>query len=69
MSIFEYLQTCSIEEFALWLTEFQDQSEDNVIGQIIKAGYKVTRVQMAKEIKCANMVKWLHKEIEENDPE
>ena len=69
MSIFEYLQTCSTEEFAEWLTEFQNQSEDNVIGQLIKAGYEVTRIQLAKEIRCANMVKWLHEEIKENDPE
>ena len=62
MSVFEWLQSCSLEEFAEWLVEFQDQCEENVIRQFTAAGLKITRVSMAKEILCARAVNDLSEE-------
>lgn len=65
MSIFEWVQTCSIEELAEWLVEFQEQSEDNVLEPFEKEGYSFTAIRLDKRIMIQRMVQHLQKEIEE----
>ena len=64
MSIFEWLQTCTVEELAEWLVEFQEQSEENILEKFEKEGYVVTRIQFDRRIQIARMVKDLATEIE-----
>lgn len=64
MSIFEWLQTCTVEELAEWLVEFREQSEENILEELEKEGYVVTRIQFERRIQIARMVKHLATEIE-----
>ena len=65
MSIFEWLQTCSVEELAEWLVEFQRQSEENILEKSEEEGYAVTRIQFDHTIQVMRMVKHLETEIVE----
>ena len=63
MSIFEYLQTCSIEEFAEWLVEFQSQCEENILEKFEAEGFVLTRIQFDHTVQVMRMVKHLETEI------
>lgn len=67
MSVFEYLQSCTIEEFAEWLVAFQSQCEDNVVEQFENAGVGVSKINFVPALLELRMVQYLQEEIVEED--
>lgn len=67
MTVFEYLQSCTIEDLAEWLVVFQTQCEDNVVEQFENAGVDVSKIQFAPELLKMRMTYYLQEEVGEED--
>ena len=63
MTLFEWIQTCTVEDLAEWLDAFQDQCEENIIQFLRDANIDFTQIQMAKEISIAQVIQMLNTEI------
>lgn len=63
MTLFEYLQSCSIEEFAEFLVTLCNESEDHIIRLYDKQlGYPTTKIQLSTELQITNMITLLNTE-------
>lgn len=67
MTLFEYLQSCTIEELAEWLAAFQMECEERVIEQFENAGVSVSRVNFIPELLGFRMLQYLQEELSEED--
>ncbi len=67
MTLFEYLQSCTIEELAEWLVAFQMECEERVIEQFENAGVSVSRINFIPELLGFRMVQHLQEEVSEED--
>lgn len=67
MTLFEWFKSCSIEDMAEWLVEFQYQCEKNMLDKFKDAGVEFTQFCVSKEIGIANMIKAIDEEITSHD--
>ena len=67
MTLFDWLQSCTVEELADWLVTFQSQSENNIFDSVQSQGVTMTIISIDHNLLVARMIKHLNTEIEEND--
>ena len=67
MTLFEWLQSCTIEELAEWLVEFQSQSEYNIFNNVSSQGVSMTIFSLDHNLLVARMINHLETRIYEND--
>ena len=57
MTLFEYLQSCTLDDFVEWLYDWSNTIQDNVLNQIdasiAEQGQSLKRIEMSEELrKC-----------------
>lgn len=53
MTTYEFLQTCTIDDFAAFVTSLIENTEDRIIGMLSQNGIDVSMVTLSFELRCA----------------
>lgn len=53
MTKYEFLQTCTIDDFAAFVTSLIEGTEDRILGMLSQSGPDVSIVNLSFELRCA----------------
>lgn len=59
ISLFEYIQSCTIEDMAEIFYEYQKQCEENIFTQLKEADIDFTMIEIDKDISISGIMKFL----------